>query len=88
MPFQHKATEDTDFEFIFIKSVRTDFNQEMCDVFDCMVFFCQPSVLKVSGQGQLPAVLNVQLKVDVDKLANLPHKQLKQSLNKLLIARV
>lgn len=81
-----KSTEETDFEFIFIKSVRTEFNEEMCQVFDCMVFFCQPSVLKVSGATN--AVLNVQLKVDTDKLQSLPMHVLSQPLTKLLIARV
>jgi len=31
LPFLTKAgNDDTDFEFIFIKSVRTSFNEEMC----------------------------------------------------------
>jgi len=75
LPFYTKSHEETDFEFIFIKSVRTDFNEDMCKVFDCMVFFCQPSVLKVGGlQAGVPAILNVQLKVDIDKLSELPKK--------------
>lgn len=87
LPFLTKTVDDTDFEFIFIKSVRTEFNEDMCSVFDCMVFFCQPSVLKVGCQGG-PAVLNVQLKVDLDKINELPRRVLKQSVTKLLIARV
>ena len=60
----------------------------MYDVFDCMVFYCQPSVVKVGGPGQPAAILNVQLKVDVDRLALLPASVLKQTVTKLLIARV
>lgn len=70
-----KSTEETDFEFIFIKSVRTDFNEEMCKIFDCMVFFCQPSVLKVGGPNA--AILNVQLKVDVERLQEQSHEMLR-----------
>ena len=35
-----------------------------------------------------PAILNVQLKVDVEKLNELPNRILKRPLTKLLIARV
>lgn len=64
LPFHTRNCDDTDFEFIFIKSVRNEHNQDMCNIFDCMVFFCQPSVLKVSskinnGVIQPAAVLNV-----------------------------
>jgi hypothetical protein len=58
--------------------VRTPFNEDMCRIFDCMVFFCQPSVLKVGHHSQPPAILNVQLKVDVEKLKELPRHLLKQ----------
>lgn len=89
LPFLTKAgSDDTDFEFIFIKTVRTEFNEEMCQVFDRMVFFCQPSVLKVSAKGKAPAILNVQLKVDCEKMLELPRRVLKQRVTKLLIARV
>ena len=75
MPFQTKVgSDDTNFEFIFIKSVRTEHNEEMCQVFDRMVFFCQPSVLKVSSKGNQAAILNVQLKVDIDKMNELPRE--------------
>ena len=60
----------------------------MCKIFDCMVFFCQPSVLKVGHYSQAPAILNVQLKVDIDKLRELPKELLNQQVTKLLIARV
>jgi hypothetical protein len=40
LPFSTKTKEETEFEFIFIKSVRTPHNEDMCKVFDCMVFFC------------------------------------------------
>lgn len=44
-------------------------------------------MLKVGSQNG-PAVLNVQLKVDVDRINELPRRVLKQSVTKLLIARV
>lgn len=57
LPFTaaHKATKETEFEFIFIKSVRPDPNSEDGEsleekqfaIFDCMTFFCLPAVLKV-----------------------------------------
>ena len=70
---------------MFIKSVRTSDNEDMCRVFENMVFFCQPSVLSV---GPEPAILNVQIKVDVEMLNKLPQSILKKPLSKLLIARV
>lgn len=71
---------------MFIKSVLTGENEEMCRVFECMVFFCQPSILNLSNEenGQL----NVQIKVDVDRLNALPASCWKQPLTKLLIARL
>ena len=36
-------------------------------VFDCMTFFCLPAVLKVGPSS--PAVLSVQLQINVEKLA-------------------
>lgn len=74
------------FEFMFIKTVRTDDNEDMCRVFECMVFFCQPSVLPLVG-GET-GILNVQIKLDVDKLNALPRSVLKTPLSKLLIARL
>ena len=51
-----------------------------------MTFFCQPAVLNV-GSSQA-AVLNVQLKMDVDKMRSLPDEYFDYNLTKLLIARV
>jgi len=51
-----------------------------------MSFFCQPNVLVVNEKA--PAILNVQLKVDLEKLDSLPQEQLRLNLIKLLIARV
>jgi hypothetical protein len=81
---------ETDFEFIFIKSSKPkDCNlleEKQVEIFECMSFFCQPNVLPVSDKGQ--AILNVQVKVDNEKLAALPAEQLRVHLTKLLIARV
>lgn len=71
---------------MFIKTVRTEDNEEMCRVFECMVFFCQPSVLSLMG-GET-GILNVQIKVDLEKLNALPPHMLKKPLSKLLIARL
>ena len=88
LPFTTKldVEDDKEFEFIFIKTVLTEENEDMFKVFECMVFFCQPSVLKLCSSQ--PAILNVQLKVDVEKLNELPLRVLKRPLTKLLIARV
>jgi len=88
LPFTTKfeVDDDKEFEFIFIKTVLTEDNEEMFKVFECMVFFCQPSVLRLSSTQ--PAILNVQLKVDVEKLNILPKRILRRPLTKLLIARV
>jgi hypothetical protein len=50
-----------------------------------MVFFCQPSVLHLNKET---GILNVQVKVDVEKLNSLPKNYLKRPLSKLLIARL
>jgi hypothetical protein len=57
----------------------------MCRVFECMVFFCQPSVLYLSKEQ---GILNVQVKVDLEKLNSLPREYLRRPLSKLLIARL
>ena len=49
------GAQDTDFEFIFIKSVKpADGNEECLEfkqfaVFECMTFFCLPAVLTVGS---------------------------------------
>ena len=42
LPFTTKfaADEDKEFEFIFIKTVKTEDNEDIFKVFECMVFFC------------------------------------------------
>ena len=76
IPFKavHACSQETEFEFIFIKSVQPDPMEGMDSlemkqfvVFDCMTFFCLPAVLKV-GPNQ-PSVLSVQLQINVEKLA-------------------
>jgi len=56
IPFKaaHPTTAETDFEFIFIKSVQPpptetgdSLEEKQFIVFDCMTFFCLPAVLKV-----------------------------------------
>ena len=92
LPFKNLSSTDTDFEFIFIKSVKSNdqdqdsFESKQHAVFECMTFFCQPAVLKVGNKA--PAILNVQLKVDHAKLNNLPEEVLNMTLTKLLVARV
>lgn len=85
LPFTCNATTETAFEFMFIKSVRTDDTVEMCSVFETMVFFCQPSVLHLTTET---GVLNVQIKIDLEKLNALPARTRKVPLSKLLIARL
>jgi hypothetical protein len=67
---------ETEFEFIFIKSSKpkncTEVEERQVEVFECMSFFCQPNVLVVNDKA--PAILNVQLKVDLDKLERLPEE--------------
>ena len=79
IPFKavHACSQETEFEFIFIKSVQPDpsegvdsLEMKQFVVFDCMTFFCLPAVLKV-GPNQ-PSVLSVQLQINVEKLAQLP----------------
>ena len=55
-------------------------------VFDCMTFFCLPAVLKVGPNA--PAVLSVQLQINVEKLAQLPAELLQMQMTKLLVARI
>lgn len=62
----HASTLETDFEFIFIKSVQpvpTEFGDSLEEkqfmVFNCMTFFCLPAVLKVGPDAA--ALLTVQL---------------------------
>ena len=92
LPFKNLSSVDTDFEFIFIKSVKSNDGDEdslesvQHQVFDCMTFFCQPAVLKVTNKQ--PAMLNVQLKVDQERLNRLPDEVLGKTLTKLLVARV
>ena len=68
LPFKaaHATTQETDFEFIFIKSVQpepTEFGESLeekqFDVFSCMTFFCLPAVLKVGHEAA--SLLTVQL---------------------------
>jgi hypothetical protein len=42
LPFTTKfeVEDDKEFEFIFIKTVLTEDNEDMFKVFECMVFFC------------------------------------------------
>lgn len=83
---------DSDFEFIFIKSVKpanappTSLEHLQFSVFECMTFFCLPAVLKVSPKQ--PATLTVQLNLNLEKLARLPAHLLTMTLTKLLVARV
>ena len=93
LPFKNLSSLDTEFEFIFIKSVKSDaeedddsFEARQHQVFECMTFFCQPAVLKVGGRA--PSMLNVQLKVDHERLNRLPEDVLSMTLTKLLVARV
>ena len=90
LPFRLQNAMETEFEFIFIKSSKpkncSEMEEKQVEVFECMSFFCQPNVLPVSDKA--PAILNVQLKVDMDKLERLPEEQLRMHLTKLLIARV
>ena len=84
--------QDTDFEFIFIKSIKpADISEESLEhkqfaVFECMTFFCLPAVLKVGSEN--PATLTVQLNLNNEKLARLPRHLLSMQLTKLLVARV
>ena len=75
LPFRaaHSSTQETDFEFIFIKSVqpeptlnRDSLEERQFIVFDCMTFFCLPAVLKVGPNAH--ALLTVQLQINQDKI--------------------
>ena len=83
---------ETDYEFIFIKSVKPanappDSQEHLqFSVFECMTFFCLPAVLKVSAKQ--PATLTVQLNLNMEKLAKLPPHLLTMQLTKLLVARI
>lgn len=79
IPFKavHADSPETDFEFIFIKSVQPDASEDQDSlekkqfiVFNCMTFFCLPAVLKVGPNA--PSVLSVQLQMNTEKLAQLP----------------
>ena len=79
LPFKaaHANTQETDFEFIFIKSVqpeptetRDTLEEKQFDVFSCMTFFCLPAVLKV-GPGAA-SLLTVQLQINHEKIKQLP----------------
>ena len=68
LPFRalHVMTPETEFEFIFIKSVKpepTEFEDSLEElqfaVFDCITFFCLPGTLKVGSNE--PAALNIQM---------------------------
>lgn len=68
LPFKaaHATTQETDFEFIFIKSVQPEptelgdsLEEKQFIVFNCMTFFCLPAVLKVGPEAQ--SLLTVQL---------------------------
>ena len=72
------SSQETDFEFIFIKSVQPEpssegvvsLEEKQFIVFDCMTFFCLPAVLKVGPK--MPAILSVQLQINTEKLAQVP----------------
>ena len=93
LPFKVvEEAPETDFEFIFIKSVKpndgsTDsLEYKQFAVFECMTFFCLPAVLKVGNQNA--ATLTVQMNLNMEKLSNLPRELLCMQLTKLLVARV
>ena len=94
LPFKavHPSALETDFEFIFIKSVKPEAGEEdslemkQFTVFDCMTFFCLPAVLKV-GPDQ-PALLSVQLQINQEKIQKLPEHLLDLQMTKLLVARI
>ena len=95
LPFKaiHNLSKETEFEFIFIKSVqpeateyRDSLEERQFIVFDCMTFFCLPAVLKVGPDAQ--ALLTVQLQINHDKLKRLPPHLLEMKMTKLLVARI
>ena len=95
LPFKavHPETAETDFEFIFIKSVMPErsengdsLEEKQFRVFDCMTFYCLPPVLKVGATTQ--AILSVQLQMNHEKIAQLPKELLQMQMTKLLVARI
>lgn len=95
LPFKavHDLSPETDFEFIFIKSVQPEptltgdsLEERQFRVFDCMTFFCLPAVLKVGPSS--PALLSVQLQINQDKVRQLPRHLLQMQMTKLLVARI
>ena len=95
LPFRaaHSSTLETDFEFIFIKSVQPEpsefgdtLEEKQFIVFDCMTFFCLPAVLKVGPDAH--SVLTVQLQIDLEKMRQLPEELLQMQMTKLLVARI
>ena len=95
LPFkaQHSFTKETEFEFIFIKSVqpepteaRDSLEEKQFIVFDCMTFFCLPAVLKVGPDAH--ALLTVQLQINHEKIKRLPQHLLQMQMTKLLVARI
>ena len=70
LPFTavHSMTKETDFEFIFIKSVKPDaaedqdsLEEKQFAVFDCMTFFCLPAVLRVGPDAISQLTVQVQI---------------------------
>lgn len=95
LPFKavHKATRETEFEFIFIKSVRPDptedgdsLEEKQFAIFDCMTFFCLPAVLKVGPD--CVSHLTVQVQINQEKISKLPKELLTMQMTKLLVARI
>lgn len=95
LPFKaiHSEAKETDFEFIFIKSVKPEasankdtLEEKQFVVFDCMTFFCLPAVLKVGPEA--PSILSVQLQINQEKIARLPQHLLEMQMTKLLVARI
>lgn len=73
----HPSSSETEFEFIFIKSVQPaptpngdSLEEKQFIVFDCMTFFCLPAVLKVGPDA--PALLSVQMQINQEKMRHLP----------------
>jgi len=102
LPFKNLSSLDTEFEFIFIKSPKSDQdtineidNFDPQSIFEHMQFFCQPSVLQMpgsvvpEGSPDVPAsLLNVQIKVDTEWFKHHVPEDRLIKLPKLLIARV
>lgn len=96
IPFKavHDLSPETDFEFIFIKSVQPQAGEGVEEsleykqfvVFDCMTFFCLPAVLKVGPKAT--SMLSIQMQVNVEKLNKLPRELLQTQMTKLLVARI